>query len=49
MSLVVSGANRPDVTHLEIVIERPDEIEQYLCANKGYYGDMALQMIISKG
>ena len=36
LSLVVSGANRPDVTHLEIVIERPDDIEQHLCADKGY-------------
>ena len=49
LSLVVSGANRPDVTQLEIVIERPDDIEQHLCADKGYYGDPALQMIISKG
>ena len=54
LSLVVSGANRHDVTQLEIVldeivIERPDEIEQYLRADKGYYGDTALQMIISKG
>ena len=54
LSLVVTGANRPDVTQLEIgldeiVIKRPDDIEQHLCADKGYYGDPALQMIISKG
>ena len=54
LSLVVTGANRHDVTQLEIVldeivIERPDDIEQHLCADKGYYGDPALQMIISKG
>ena len=54
LSLVVTGANRPDVSQLEIgldeiVIERPDDIEQQLCADKGYYGDPALQMIISKG
>ena len=54
LSLVVSGANRHDVTQLEIVldeivIERPDDIEQHLCADKGYYGDPALQIIISKG
>ena len=54
LSLVVTGANRPDVTQLEIVldeivVERPDDIEQQLCADKGYYGDSALQMIISKG
>ena len=41
LSLVVSGANRHDVTQLEIVldeivIERPDDIEQHLCADKGY-------------
>jgi len=41
LSLVVSGANRHDVTQLEIVIERPDDIEQHLCADKGYYGDSA--------
>ena len=33
----------------EIVIERPDAIEQHLCADKGYYRDPALQMIIFKG
>ena len=49
LSIVLTGANRPDVTQLEIVIERPDDIEQHLCADKGYYGDPALQMIISKG
>ena len=54
LSLVVSGANRHDVTQLEIVldqivIERADDIEQHLCADKGYYGDPALQIIISKG
>ena len=54
LSLVVTGANRHDVTQLEIVldeivIELPDAIEQHLCADKGYYGDPALQMIISKG
>ena len=41
LSLVVSGANRHDVTQLEIVldqivIERADDIEQHLCADKGY-------------
>ena len=53
-SLVVSGANRHDVTQLEIVwdeivIERADDIEQHLCADKGYDGDSASQIIISKG
>jgi hypothetical protein len=41
LSLFVSGANRPDVTQLEIVIERPDDIEQQLCGDKGYDGDPA--------
>jgi len=46
LSLFVSGANRPDVTQLEIVlgeivIERPDDIEPQRCANKGYDGDPA--------
>ena len=54
LSLVVSGANRHNVTQLEIVldqivVERPDEIEPHRCAKKGYYGDTNLQMIVSKG
>ena len=54
LSLLVSGANRHDVTQLEIVldqivIERPDDIEQHLCADKGCFGDPALKIIISKG
>lgn len=44
LSLVVTGANRHDVTQLEalldcIVVQRPDvgvEAEQNLCADKGY-------------
>ena len=41
LSLVVTRANRHDVIQLEIVldeivIERPDDIEQHLCADKGY-------------
>ena len=45
-SLFVSGANRPDVTQLEIVwdeivIERVDDIEPQPCADKGYNGDPA--------
>lgn len=27
----------------EIVIERPDDVEQHLCADKGYAGEPALQ------
>lgn len=33
----------------EIVIERTEDIEQHLCTDKGYYGDLVLQIIISKG
>ena len=56
LSLVVTGANRHDVTQLElvleeIIIERPKDIEQHLCADKGYEGyegSPALQIIVSK-
>ena len=46
LSLVVSGANRPDISQLEIVwdeivIERADDIEPQLCAEKGYDGNPA--------
>ena len=54
LSLVVTGANRHDVTQLElvleeIVIECPEDIEQHLCADKAYNGKPALQRIVSKG
>jgi len=50
----VTGANRHDVSQLalvleEIVIERPKDIDQHLCADKGYTGQPALQVIVSKG
>jgi len=46
LSLVVSRANQPDVSQLEIVldeivIERPDDIEPQLDGDKGYDGDPA--------
>lgn len=49
LSIVVTGANRHDVTQLAavldgIVIERP-ESDQHLCADKGYAGNPALQII----
>jgi transposase len=52
LSLVVTGANRHDVSQLElvleeIIIERPEEIEQHLCADKGYEGSKALNIILS--
>jgi putative transposase len=54
LSLVVTGANRHDVTQLElvleeIIIERPEEVEQHLCADKGYDGQAARAIIVSKG
>ena len=53
LSIVVTGANRHDVTQLElvldeIVIDRPEFVEQHLCADKGYYGDPAHEIIISR-
>jgi transposase len=53
LSIVVTGANRHDVSQLElvldeIVIDRPEFIEQHLCADKGYYGDPAHEIIISR-
>lgn len=54
LSLVVTGANRHDASQLElvldeIIIDRPREIEQNLCADKAYDGQPALQVIVSKG
>ena len=53
LSLVVTGANRHDVTQLElvleeIVIDRPKDIEQHLCADKAYEGQPALEVIVAK-
>jgi putative transposase len=53
LSIVVTGANRHDVTQLElvldeIVITRPEDVEQYLCADKGYSGEPAYQAIIDR-
>ena len=54
LSLVVTGANRHDVSQLElvleeIIIERPDQIEQHLCADKAYDGEPAMQVIFCHG
>ena len=54
LSLVVTGANRHDFTQLElvldeIIIERPEEVDQHLCADRGYDYSSARQTIISKG
>ena len=53
LSIVVTGANRHDVSQLElvldeIVIERPEDVEQNLCADKGYIGESVQQVIISR-
>jgi len=49
LSIVVTGANRHDVSQLELVLDeiiiaRPDT-EQHLCADKGYSGEPAQQAI----
>jgi len=52
VSIVVTGANRHDVTQLKavlenIVVKRPER-EQTLCADKGYQGKSALLIILSE-
>jgi len=54
LSIVVTGAHRHDVTQLELVLDeiiiaRPENIEQHLCADKGYSGEPALQSIMIRG
>jgi transposase len=49
LSIVVTGANRHDVSQLELVLDeiiiaRPDT-EQHLCADKGYTGEPAQKAI----
>lgn len=51
LSIVVTGANRHDITQVEpvlsgVVIKKPDNIVQNLCADKGYYGKPAMQIMI---
>jgi len=56
LSIVVTGANRHDVTQLEIVldstvIQRPEpsaEQPQHLCGDKGYDGKSADQSIVDR-
>lgn len=53
LSIVVTGANRHDVPQLElvldeIIIDRPDDIEHHLCADKGYSGQPAADAIRSR-
>jgi transposase len=56
LALVVTGANRHDVSQLEVlldsfVIERPDivEVPQHLCLDKGYSGEPALEIVVLRG
>jgi len=54
LSLVVTGANRHDVTQLEAVLDQrialpPEKIEQKLCADKGYTGAPAKKIIEAHG
>ena len=56
LSLTVSGANVPDVKHLEklldgIAISRPEPDEahpQNLCADAGYMGKAAMQAVVDR-
>jgi len=56
LALVVTGANRHDVSQLQtvldsIVIQRPDifEYPQHLCLDKGYAGEPALEIVVLRG
>ena len=56
LAMVVTGANRHDVSQLEtllnsIVIERPDifAYPQHLCLDKGYTGEPALEVVVLWG
>ncbi|WP_333887812.1 transposase, partial [Clostridium sp.] len=57
LSVVVTGANRHDVSQLEkvlnsIVTERPEPTaknHQNLCADNGYTGEPALEIIVLRG
>ena len=49
----MTGANRHDVSQLElvldeIVIERPEDIDEHLCADKGYSGEAALRAMMNR-
>ena len=54
LSIVVTGANRHDVTQLAnvldaIVVESPIPEKQHLCADKGYTGKPAHNIIVNRG
>lgn len=53
LSIVVTGANRHDSTQLELVLDeiiiaRPEDIDQHLCADKDYSGEPALKAIAAR-
>lgn len=59
LSLVLTGANRHDVTQIEtvldnIAVERPEfdysqGAAENLCADKGYFGEPTLEAIVLRG
>mgnify|MGYP003740597389 CR=1 FL=1 len=54
LAIVVTGANRHDVTQLGNVLDSvkvasPDAIQQFLYADKGYDGEPAQKIIYEKG
>jgi hypothetical protein len=56
LALIVTGANRHDVTQLErmldsLVIERPNIFEppQYLCLDAGCTGEGVLEIMVLRG
>jgi transposase len=56
LALVVTGANRHDVSQLEtlldaLIIQRPDIFEhpQHLCLDAGYSGEPALETVVLRG
>ena len=56
LSMVITGANRHDVSQLEtlldaVIIERPDPFQhpQNLCLGKGYAGEPALEAVVLRG
>ena len=57
LSIVVTGANRHDVTRVEAVLEAvvakrptpPQRRSKHLCADNGYMGAAAREMMISHG
>lgn len=53
LSIVVTGANSHDVSQLElvldeIIIERPENAMQHLCADKGYVGVSAVEAMMKR-